>query len=154
MEIRASIDISSNPKEVFSWINNPNKAMRWQKGVKSGEVIKETIEKIGTTFSEELEENGKSLVIRGEITDYVPNELISFKLESKIHRVYVNYSVFENNNESTVIVHSTIKWKFPMNKISLVIGKRIKESILRQTKSELSELRKLCDSEENEFKTI
>jgi len=147
MEITASIDISSKPKEVFSWINNPDKAMRWQKGVKSGEIIKETADKIGTTFKEELEENGKSLVIHGEITDYVPDKIISFKLESKIHRVYVNYSVFGNNNKSTVIVDSKIKWKFPMNIISLIIGKKIKKNILNQTKYELSELKKLCDSE-------
>lgn len=35
MEINTSIDISSKPEDVFSWINNPDKAMRWQKGVKS-----------------------------------------------------------------------------------------------------------------------
>jgi hypothetical protein len=147
MKITASIDISSKPKEVFPWINNPDKAMRWQKGVKSGEIIRETTEKIGTTFKEELEENGKSLVMYGEITDYTPDELISFKLESSIHRVYVNYSVLENNNRSTVTVDSKIKWKFPMNIISLIIGNRIKKNILRQTKSELSELKKLCEKE-------
>ena len=146
MEINTSIDISSKPEEVFSWINNPDKAMRWQKGVKSGEIIKETSEKIGTTFKEELEENGKSLVMFGEITDYVPNKLISFHLESKIHNVYVNYSVVGDPNRSTVKVDSKIKWKFPMNIISLFIGHKIKANILRQTLSELTELKKLCET--------
>jgi uncharacterized protein YndB with AHSA1/START domain len=146
MEINTSIDISSKPEEVFSWIDNPDKAMRWQKGVKSGEIIKETSEKIGTTFKEELEEQGKSLTMFGEITDYVPNKLISFHLESKIHNVYVNYSVVGDTNRSTVKVESKIKWKFPMNVISLFIGHKMKANILRQTLSELTELKKLCET--------
>lgn len=147
MKITTAINISSKPKEVFSWIDNPDKAMHWQKGVKRGEIIKETKEKIGTTFKEELEENGRILLMYGEIIDYVPDKLILFKLESSIHRVYVKYSVFGNDNKSTVSVYSTIRWKFPMNIISLIIGKKIKIKILRQIKCELSELKKLCETE-------
>jgi hypothetical protein len=151
MKITAAIDISSIPKDIFAWIDNPDKAMRWQKGVKNGEIIKETSEKIGTTFKEELEENGKSLIIYEEITDYIPNKLISFQLESKIHRVFVKYSVVGNTNKSTVTIDSTIKWKFPMKIISLIIGHKIKTNILKQTKSKLLELKKLCETEQNNF---
>ena len=147
MKIKVSIDISSSPNEIFAWIDNPDKAMYWQKGIKTGEIIKETAEKIGTTFREELEENGKSLIMYGEITDYVPNKLISFQLESKIHSVYVIYSVVGNANKSTVSADSTIRWKFPMNLISLIIGHKIKTNIIKQTESELTELKKLCEKE-------
>ena len=149
MKITTAINISSKPNEIFPWIDNPDRAMRWQKGVKKGEIIKETTEKIGTTFREELEENGKTLVMYGEITDYVPDKLISFKLESRIHRVLVNYSVVEITNKSTVTADSQIKWKFPMNIISLIIKNKIKTNILRQIKSELLELKKLCETEQN-----
>lgn len=146
MEINTSIDISSKPEEVFSWIENPAKAMQWQKGVKRGEIIKETSQRIGTTFTEEMEENGKSLVMFGEITDYIPNQLISFHLESKIHTVYVNYAVVGDTNMSTIKVDSKIKWKFPMNIICLFIGHKIKANIVRQTLSELTALKKLCET--------
>ena len=147
MKITLSIDISSKPKEVFSRIDDQDKAMQWQKAVKGGEIIKETKEKIGTTFREELEENGKSLVMFGEIIDYIPDKLIAFKLESSIHTVYVNYSVYGNNNGSTLTVDTNIKWIVPMNLISLIIGNKIKTKIIRQTKSELSELKRLCETE-------
>jgi len=52
-------------------MDNPEKTMLWQKGMKKGEIIKETPEKIGTTFMEEMEEGGNSLVMRGVITGYV-----------------------------------------------------------------------------------
>ena len=146
MKITAAIDVSCRPEEVFPWIEEPDKAMRWQKGVKGGEIINETPEKIGTTFKEEMEENGKSLVMFGEITNYIKNKLISFHLESKIHRVDVSYSVVGNFNKSTVVAESTINWKFPMNIICLIIGHKIKTNILRQTKSEFSELKRLCEA--------
>src|SRR5690606_24545519 len=102
---------------------------------------------IGTTFKEELEENGKTLVMYGEIIDYIQDKLISFKLESKIHRVYVDYQVSWDKHESTVAVDATIKWKFPMNILSLIVGKKIKEKIQRQTRLELLGLKRLCESE-------
>lgn len=146
MKVTVAVDILCKPEGVFPWIADPDKAMRWQKGVKGGEIIKETPEKVGTTFKEEMEENGNSLVMYGEITNYIQDKLISFHLESKIHRVDVSYSIVGNDDQSTFTAESTIHWKFPMNIISLFIGRRIKEGILRQTESEFAELKRLCET--------
>jgi len=147
MIIKTSINIVSNPKKVFSWISEPEKAMQWQKGVKSFKIIQESSEKVGTSFKEEMNENGNTLEIFGEISAYTPDKLISFNLVSKIHSVFVNYSVSGDNNKSFVMLSSKIKWKFPMSLLSLMIGKKIKSKILKQTKSELKELKTLCESE-------
>ena len=146
MKFSTSIDISKKPEEVFPWINEPDKAKLWQKGIKSGEIIKDTPEKIGTTFRETMEENGKSLEMFGKITDYIPNKLISFHLESKIHKVQVNYSIKGEKEKSTVLIDTTINWKFPISIIFLFIGFKIKAKILDQTKFELLELKRLCET--------
>lgn len=146
MKIAGAIDVSCSAKEVFSWIDEPERAKQWQKAVKGGDILKETPQKIGTTFREELEENGKRLIMYGEITDYVPNKSISFQLESKIHSVKVKYSVTGHHINSTVNVESAIIWKFPMNVICFFAGQSIKKKILRQTESELAELKRLCET--------
>ena len=151
MKISTVIDINCKPEDVFPWIDEPNKAMLWQKGVKSGEIIKETPEKIGTTFKETMEEDGKSLEMHGMITNYIPNELISFQLESKIHKVRVNYSIKGETEKSIVLIDSTINWKFPMSIISVFIGSKIKAKILDQTRFELSELKRLCETRTKEM---
>jgi hypothetical protein len=120
--------------------------MRWQKGVKGGEILKETPAKVGTTFREEMEENGNSLVMYGEITNYIQDQLISFHLESKIHKVDVSYSIVWNNNRSTFAMKAVIHWKFPMNIVSLIMGRKIREGIVQQTGSELAELKRLCET--------
>ena len=124
MEISITTDICCKPEEVFLWINDPDQAMRWQKGVKSVEIINETPDKIDTTFKEVMEENGKSLEMYGKVIDYVPNELISFQLESKIYKVHLTYSVKSEAENSIVLIESTINWKLPMSIICLFIGPR------------------------------
>jgi hypothetical protein len=146
MKISLSAEIHCKPEEVFPWIGEPNKAMLWQKGVKSEEIIKETPERTGTIFREVMEENGKTLEINGRIADYITNKSISFQLESKIHKVEVTYSVTGDNNKTNVAVESTINWKFPMNFFCLIMGYKIKEKITDQTMSELSELKRLCET--------
>ena len=146
MKIKSTIEITCSPEEIFSWIDNPDKALRWQKNVKSGEIIVETPERIGTTFREEIEEDGKKLIIFGEITGYIPNKSISFHLKSKIHKVIVKYSLGGDAKLTKVTVESIIKWKFPMNVVCLFIGNKIKNNISQKTRSELGELKVLCET--------
>jgi hypothetical protein len=147
MKINFAIEVSGEPDEVFPWIDNPEKAMLWQKGVKKGEIIIETPEKIGTTFIEEMEDSGNSLVMRGVITGYVSNQMITFQLESKIHKLDVCYSITGEGGKSLITAESNIHWKFPMNIMSIILERKIKEGILKQTESEFAELKRLCEKE-------
>lgn len=81
MKLNLATEVSGKPDEVFPWRDNPDKAMLWQKGVKKGEILVETPEKIGTTFIEEMEEGRNSLVMHGVITGYVKNQMITFQLK-------------------------------------------------------------------------
>lgn len=146
MNFNFAIDISLKPENIFPWIANPDKAILWQKGVRRSEIVKETPEKIGTTFKEVMEENGEELEMKGTITGFVDNESISFHLESRIHTVDVTYSILENKNISTLKVEGVIKWKFPMNIISFISGGKMKKKIIQQIKSEFTELKRLCEA--------
>jgi hypothetical protein len=148
MRISFSIDISQKPEEVFPWIAEPEKALLWQKGVKKGEIIQERPEKIGTTFREVMEEDGNHLEMSGVITGYIHNQLIAFHLKSKIHKVDVRYSIVGNPEKSTITMESRIYWKFPMNVLSIIIGRKIQEKILRQVEAEFLELKRLCEEEQ------
>lgn len=145
MKISTSIDILAKPEKIFPWVAIPEKAMRWQKDVIGGEILKETPEKMGTTFREEIEQDGKSLTMYGEITDYVPNNRIAFHIESKIHSFDVVYVIKDKGEKSTFTIDLDIKWKFPMNVMSMVMGRRIIEGIMRQTTEELAMLKELCE---------
>jgi uncharacterized membrane protein len=145
MKVSFHIHISKPAEIIFPWLAEPEKAMQWQKNVKSGEIIAKNPEVIGTTFKEEIEEDGKKLEMEGIITKFKQNEEIGFHLESKIHRVDVNYSIEEYDEKSRVTCGAKIKWKFPLNILSILLGRRMNKGISEQLASEFIELKNMCE---------
>jgi len=145
MRIYYSNQISKPPEIVFPWIADPEKAMKWQKNVKGGEIIVDKPEIVGTTFKEVIEENGNVLEMEGTITKYIKNKLMGFHIKSKIHEFDVSYALEEIDKTTKLSVDVIIKWKFPMNIISLFIGKKMKERLIKQLDSEVLDLKKLCE---------
>jgi hypothetical protein len=147
MRIKYSKEILKSPEMVFPWIAEPEKAMKWQKNVKGGEIIIKTPEMIGTTFTEVIEEDGNILEMQGMITKYKKNKIIGFHLQSKIHEFDVSYTMEEVNKATKLTIEAIITWKFPMNIISLFIRRKMEEGLIRQIESEVLELKRICESE-------
>jgi hypothetical protein len=147
MNIKYENEISKPPEVVFPWIADPDKAMQWQTNVKGGEILVETPGKVGTTFKETIEEDGNELEMYGSISEYVEDEVIGFHIESRIHAFDVRYAVRGVGKGSSVSAEIDIRWKFPMNIMSLFIGKKMKASLLEDLASEFLALKKLCEAE-------
>jgi len=146
MRITYANEILKPPEFVFPWIAEPDKAMQWQKNVKSGEIITNKPEVLGTTFKEVIEEGGNNLEMYGVITRFIRNQIIEFHLESKIHNLDVSYSVEEINKATKIKVDARINWKFPINLLSIFMGDRMKKGIAEQMKSEILELKRICET--------
>ena len=151
MKLSYSISILCEPQTVFPWIAEPKKAMLWQTGVNEEVIIEEKLNMIGTTFKEKMEEDGNSLEIIGEITRYINNKLIAFHLKSKIHELDVVYSIEYFKNVSMLSIESNINWKFPVSIISIFIGRKIKDKIMKQTEMEFAKLKELCEKNDSEI---
>ncbi|MEJ2552345.1 MAG: SRPBCC family protein [Anaerolineales bacterium] len=147
MNIEHGVEISKPPELVFPWISDPDKAMQWQKNVKGGEILVETPDKIGTTFKETIEEDGNELEMHGSITEYVEGKLIGFHIESRIHTFVVRYLVKEIEGGSEVSTEINIRWKFPMNVMSLFIGKKMEATLLEGIETEFRALKQICEME-------
>ncbi len=147
MNIKHEIEISKPPEEVFPWIANQDKAMQWQKNVKGGEILVETPERIGTTFKEIIEEGGNELEMHGYITEYIEGETIGFHIESRVHSFEVRYSVDGIEDGSKVAAEIDIRWKFPLNIMSLFIGKKMASNLRASLESEFLALKIICETE-------
>ncbi len=146
MRIAYEDEIARPPEVVFPWIAEPEKAMKWQKNVKGGEVLVSAPGMVGTTFKETIEENGRSLQMHGTITKYVENNVIGFHLDSRIHTVDVEYSVENVNGQTKVIVVAAIRWKFPMSVVSLFLGKKMAQNLTAELESEVLQLKRICET--------
>jgi len=110
-------------------------------------VILKPPEIIGTSFKEIIEEDGNSLEMFGTITKYIKNKIIGFHLESKIHDFDVSYSLKDINRNTELRIEANISWKFPMNVISLFIGKKMEERLIKQIEAKTLDLKKICETE-------
>lgn len=140
--------ITEPPEVVFPWIAEPEKAMTWQKDVKGGKILVNEPEVVGTTFKEFVKEDGNTLEMYGTITKHVVNEIIGFHLESKVHEFDIIYSLEELDGKTKFRIDADIRWKFPMNIISLIIGKRIEANLVEKLESETLELKKICEAKQ------
>lgn len=146
MRVASETVILRPPEVVFPWISEPEKAMKWQKNVKRGDIIESKPGVVGTTFTEVIEENGKILEMHGTITRFVENKNIGFHIISKIHEFDINYSLELLNKSTKVSVEAIIEWKFPMNVISSFFGQRMKKKITQELQAELNELKRLSEA--------
>jgi hypothetical protein len=151
MKISISININSTQEIVFCWLENPEKAMKWMTSVTKGEIIYESPDIVGTTFRETVEDESGSIEMEGFISGYQPNKSISFHLSSRVNIVDVAYSIEEIPTGVLLTNLANVKWKFPVNIISLFIGKKMKENIIAQSNEELSKLKVLCERDFHNF---
>jgi uncharacterized protein YndB with AHSA1/START domain len=146
MKISFSIDINSTPATVFGWLEEPEKATKWMTSVTKTEILHETPERIGTTFREVVEEDGSGVELQGVITDFKPNKSISFHLDSRVNVVDVEYCVEEIQNGTRLTQNANVRWKFPVNVISIFMGVKIKQHISAQSQKEFEKLKELCEN--------
>jgi hypothetical protein len=149
MKVIYEDEISQTPEVVFPWIADPSKAMKWQKNVKSEEIIKSNPEIIGTTFKEVIEEDGKTLEMYGTIIQYERDKIIGFNIESKIHNFEVSYVLEAIGKKTKLSIETNIQWKFPMNVICILMHKKIVERLKKQLELEVKDLQNLCTCSED-----
>lgn len=145
MKISSGIWIKSTPQTLFNWLEDPEKARQWMTSVSEGEVLHETTDRVGTTFREVVKDENGSLEMRGIISGFEQDRSIAFHLESRVNRVDVEYQLEETNEGVNLNYRADIRWKFPMNIISLFMGSKIKKNILKKLTGELNRLKGLCE---------
>jgi uncharacterized protein YndB with AHSA1/START domain len=146
MKILLSVEINSPPARVFGWLESPEKAVKWMTSVAKTEILHETPERIGTTFREVVEEDGNGVELQGVITNFKPNKSISFHLDSRVNVVDVEYCVEAIPNGTRLTQTGNVRWKFPVNVISIFMGAKIKQNISAQSQKEFEKLKELCES--------
>jgi uncharacterized protein YndB with AHSA1/START domain len=145
MKMSYSIDINSTPETVFSWLERPEKAMAWMNSVSKTEMLHETPDMVGSIFRETVGAEGNGMELKGVVTGYQPNKLISFHLESRVNIVDVEYRIEETHTGVRLTQNGNVLWKFPVNILSLLMGSKLRQDIMAQSREEFKKLKELCE---------
>ena len=147
MKISNTIEIKATPEKVFYWLEDPERAMKWQTTVSNYEIIKETPNRIGTTFTEHIEEDGKGTEMHGVVTDFVSNKRMAFHLEGYYNKVDVDFNLEDKDGVTLLTQNADLKFKGKFGLISIFFGSSIRKKIIRQTQKEFAKLKELCEKE-------
>lgn len=145
MKMSYSIDINSTPETIFSWLGRPEKAMVWMTSVSKTEMLHETPDMVGSTFRETVGAEGNGMAMQGVVTGYQPNKGISFHLESRVNVVDVEYRIEETHAGVWLTQNGNVLWKFPVNILSLLMGSKLRQDIMAQSREEFLRLKELCE---------
>ena len=147
MKVVNSVDINALPEEVFYWLEEPDRAMQWMTSVKRSEIVKETPNRVGTTFREYIEEEGRGIEMHGVITQFVSNERFAVHLESKLNSVHVSFSLEGKEGITRLTQNVDLHFKGLLKVLSVFLRASIRKKIMSQVQSEFSSLKKLCEQD-------
>ncbi|MBC8192813.1 MAG: SRPBCC family protein [FCB group bacterium] len=139
------ININSTPEQVFQWLDQPEKALMWMKSVRSTKILNDMPGRVGTTFIEMVEENGKSTELQGVITAFKPGHMISFKLTGIYNDTEVLYQVNGSKEKTLLTIDASIRFKSFTKIVMFFMGPIFKKKIKTQFKNEIEMLKKLCE---------
>ena len=145
MKITNSIEIHSPTQVVFAWLEDPRRAKQWMTSVSKTEMINETPERVGTTFRETVEENGRGTELTGVITEFVPNRRLAFHLEGKYNAVDVIYTLQENGGDTRLSQTADVNFKGWLRIMGFLMAPAFKKKVLAQATSEFAALKTLCE---------
>ena len=143
MKISNTIEIKATPEKVFYWLEDPERVKKWQTNVTEYKIIKNMQNKVGTTFTEYIEENNRRTEMRGIVTEFVPNEKLAFHLEGDYNIVDVNFKLTAKNKLTYLTQNAEIHFKGVLKVLSVLLKKKI----IKQTRKEFAVLKKLCERE-------
>ncbi len=115
--------------------------------VGSTQILNDVPERVGTTFIEVVEENGKSTELQGIITAFKSNALISFKLTGVYNDTEVIYRVNGSTAKTLLTIDAFIRFKSFTKVVMLFMGPIFRKKIRAQFQNELEVLKKLCEQD-------
>jgi uncharacterized protein YndB with AHSA1/START domain len=147
MKIVNRIEIRATPEEVFYWLDDPDRAKQWMTSVTRSEFIQETPNRVGTTFREYVEENGRGIEMRGVVTEFVQNQRFAVHLESDLNTVEVSFALAEEEGVTQLTQNVDLRLKGMLKVLSLFLRSSIKKKIRGQARSEFDRLKQLCEQD-------
>ena len=145
MKIVNTIEIQAPQQKVFSWIEDPDRAKEWMTSVTKSEIIQELPNKVGTTFRETVEEEGRCVEMRGIVIDFKSNQRFAVKLESDYHTAEVNFTLEETEGITRLTQDVELQFKGALKVMATVSQSKIKKKIIKQANKEFARLKELCE---------
>lgn len=142
MRIRNSLVIACPPEIVFGWIEDPERARRWQPDVAEGEVLRAQPGMVGTQFREVLQDNRGQVEMLGQITEFEPGRSMAVLLHGEGMTVTARYEV--SPHPSGTLLHADQSLAIP-GRLARLLQPVIRRRVSARARADLQRLKLLCE---------
>ncbi|MBE7629635.1 SRPBCC family protein [Tenacibaculum piscium] len=141
-EVKYSTEIEINKPvtEVFENFTNPDLMKKWLPDIKSIEPIMQKKAVVGSTYTMIIENNGQEVTMIQKITEYVPNQKITFEYHSNEMLKKEAYNFNANGAKTTIIQNSSVNSKSYMTACLYPYFKGTFKALNRKYLQQLKEL--------------
>jgi len=139
------IDIEASPDRVFYWLDDSKRVMEWAKGVVENEDLERTEERVGSTFRQVFEENGRKMEFQGRCTAYEANKRLGVFLDGLMFDLDVDYELEDLGGKTRLTQTSEVKWKGMMKLAAPMLMTMAKEQAEKSLERDFGLLKRLAE---------
>ncbi len=147
------IEIKASPAIVFSWLEDPYKLNQWLPNIVENEVVRETENKVGSTWRQVYEENGRRMEMFGTTTVYEPFKRTSCQITGKMFDLYIDYLLDDIDGQTVLTQNTVINTKGVFKLMGFLMRTVMRKSQDKQTDESFSKLKRF-DEEEASLESI
>ena len=100
---------------------------------------------VGTTFEETISDPKGSTRLKGVITNWETNKLVTFQLEGEFNRVTTEFKLEPENGHTRVILRAEIEFLSFTKYIMIFMGSFFKKKMEEEFASQFLMLKDLCE---------
>lgn len=141
------IEINASPKIVFSWLEDPDKLNHWLPNIVENEALTETDNKVGSTWRQVYEENGRRMEMFGTTTRYEPFTRTSCEITGPMFDLDIDYLLEDLGGKTRLTQNSVVKMKGLMKIFGFLMRPIMKKSQDKQADDSFSRLKNFAEEE-------
>lgn len=141
------IEIKASPAIVFSWLEEPAKLQQWLPNIVENEVIKETDNKVGSTWRQVYEENGRRMEMFGTTTLYEPYKRTACEIKGPMFDLDIDYRLEDLDGSTRLTQNTVIKMKGFFKIMGFIMGPFMKKSQDKQADESFAKLKRFAEAE-------
>ncbi len=146
MKVQRSIDIVAPPEKIWPFLVKPGRIIKWCITFKKFEYTSERRSGVGTTFYVEEKAGGPLMKLKFEVTEWVENERLAFKMTSGtgVKSYEQRWGVSATQSGSIFTFMEQIE--LPLGFIGKLIGRFVQRSSEAHVKQMLAKLKNSAEN--------
>ncbi|HET9220564.1 MAG TPA: SRPBCC family protein [Terriglobia bacterium] len=146
MKHQICIDINASPERVFPWIDDPKRLGAWLPSLVENEMLRQTDNKIGSSFRQVYLERGRRMEVWGVVTAYEPNRRLACQIRGEAFDLDVDYRLDDLDGRTRLTQNSEVRMKGVFKVVGFLMSPLMRKASTKQAEDGFLKLKTLAES--------